>query len=581
MNYFKNIKFFIGNIYKEYPKELIFLIILIILEAILTSSSVLSIIPFADFLIDPDLKNPTKLTQLLLPMINFFDFEASYIVFAAIFIFSNLFRSIASLIVKYKFLKLKYEIEKSISKKTLKGIFQARWTFFNNLEYGGVLNSLTKEMANIGSALRQIGEVFASFFSLITYLAIPFFLDFKLSLFLFLSCFLIGSPFLLLSKTSKYFGKMRTLTGNKYLGKLSETFQSAKLIIGFGKSSEELSKNFSLLDIHVKSQLKSTFVSLIAMYLFKPLAIIVLIVAFGVNFDFQNLPKYAAFFWSFYGALPIVGQIFNSAVVVSNFTPSYQQIQNIISRSKDHLEHNGNLTLNNLNLDISLKDVSFKYQNKDDLFENCSTKIFKNKINTIVGESGVGKSTFLDLILSFQLPTTGKIFYGSENLKNLNLKNLRKEIGYVPQDSFLFDTSIRENIKWAKLNSNDDEIKESLKLANAYEFVMSLPNKLETRVGTRGLEISGGQRQRLALARALIRKPSILVLDEATNSIDQHSANLIIETLKNISMNTTIIISTHEKKLLEISDKIILVSEKKIINYENLNDFKKAANFII
>jgi len=581
MNYFENIKFFVISIYKDFPKELALLIILLVLEAVLTSTSVLSIIPFADYLIDPSLKNPNVITEYFLVILEFLNLETNYFIFALIFILSNLLRAFASLIIKYKFLKLKFEIEKSISKKILSDIFKARWTFFNNLEYGGIFNSLTKEMSFIGSALRQIGEVFGGLFSLITYLAIPFFLDIKLSLFVFFSCLLIGSPFLILSKTSKYYGNMRTLAGNKYFGKLSETFQATKLILGFGRSKDEVKKNFSLLDDYVKSDLKSQFVNLIAMYLFKPIAIIVLIAAFGIKFDFQSLPKYAAFFWSFYGALPIIGQIFNSAVVINNFTPSYQQIKNISSLSKSHYEHHGDKELNHYDFDISLDNVTFNYEGKNEIIKNCSIKIFNNKINTIVGESGAGKSSLIDLILAFQLPVSGEIFYGKQNLNNLNFKKLREKIGIVLQDPFLFNTSIRENIKWAKLNCDDNEIKESLKLANAYDFVMSLPQKLDTNVGMRGLEISGGQRQRIALARALIRNPSILILDEATSSIDKHSAELIVETLKNISKTTTIIISTHDKKLLEISDKIILLKDKKVLSYDNINQFNAQSNFFI
>ena len=574
MNYFENIKFFVISIYKDFPKELALLIILLVLEAILTSTSVLSIIPFADYLIDPSLKNPNVITEYFLVILEFLNLETNYFIFALIFILSNLLRAFASLIIKYKFLKLKFEIEKSISKKILSDIFKARWTFFNNLEYGGIFNSLTKEMSFIGSALRQIGEVFGGLFSLITYLAIPFFLDIKLSLFVFSSCLLIGLPFLILSKTSKYYGNMRTLAGNKYFGKLSETFQAAKLILGFGRSKDEVKKNFSLLDDYVKSDLKSQFVNLIAMYLFKPLAIIALIAAFGIKFDFQSLPKYAAFFWSFYGALPIVGQIFNSAVVINNFTPSYIQIQNIAERSKAHFENHGDEELDDYNIDINLKDVSFKYEGKNEIIKNCSIKIFNNKINTIVGESGIGKSTLIDLILAFQLPITGNIFFGKKNLNSLNLKKLRSEIGIVPQDPFLFNTSIRENIRWAKSNCDDSEIDVSLKLANAYDFVMSLPKKLDTQVGIRGLEISGGQRQRIALARALVRKPSILILDEATSSIDNHSADLIMDTIKKISKSTTIIISTHDEKMIKISDKIILLKDKKIFNIDGYKDLK-------
>ena len=115
------------------------------------------------------------------------------------------------------------------------------------------------------------------------------------------------------------------------------------------------------------------------MYLFKPLAIIILIVAFGVNFDFQSLPTYAAFFWSFYGALPIVGTILNSVVVINNFTPSYQQIQNIINRSKDHYERSGEIILENSNFDIIINNISFKYEGKNELLKDCSLKFLIKK----------------------------------------------------------------------------------------------------------------------------------------------------------------------------------------------------------
>ena len=135
MIYLKNIKFFVQSVYKDYPKEFILLIIFLVVEALLTSSAVLSIIPFADYLIDPELNNPNALTIYFLKFFITFDIQPSYLAFATIFILSNSLRAGASLLIKFKLIQLKFKIEKSIAKKTLKQIFQARWTFFNNLEY--------------------------------------------------------------------------------------------------------------------------------------------------------------------------------------------------------------------------------------------------------------------------------------------------------------------------------------------------------------------------------------------------------------------------------------------------------------
>ena len=215
--------------------------------------------------------------------------------------------------IKYRILKIKFSIEKSISVEIfLNKILIAKWSFFNNIKYGTILNSLTKEINFIGSASRAIGEVFASFFNIFTYILIPFFIDPTLTIYLILSSFILGMPFLLLSKVSKKFGEKRTSAGNNYIGKLNETIQTVKLINGFGLFKKELNYNISLQN-YIDADLKSQITNVIAMYLFKPLGLIALIFVFSFVFDVKDLPSYAAIFWSFYGALPLIGNILNTA----------------------------------------------------------------------------------------------------------------------------------------------------------------------------------------------------------------------------------------------------------------------------
>ncbi len=567
MQYLKTLKNFLFEIINKYPKEFLILVILMVAEAFLIAISVLSLIPFADYLFDPTLADPNKFTKILISILSYFNLSAGYLNFTLIFILSNFLKAFSSLFIKYRILKIKFSIEKSISIEILNKILLARWSFFNNVKYGTILNSLTKEINFIGSASRSIGEVFANFFNIFTYILIPFFIDPKLTLYIILSSFIIGVPFLLLSKVSKKFGEKRTSAGNNYIGKLNETIQSAKLINGFGLFKKELNHNISFLQKYIDADLKSQITNVIAMYLFKPLGLIALIFVFSFIFKIENIPSYAAVFWSFYGALPLIGNILNTAVIINNYQPSYKQISNIINRAEKYYEKNGEIKISEINDDIIFKNIGFSYDENKIILNNCNLTIFKNKINALIGDSGVGKSTIIDLLMGFQKATSGEIFINQTKIDELDLNYFRQNIGYVPQDPMLFHTSIKNNIMWAKNNNiSEDQVVEALKLANALEFVMSFPNKLETTVGEKGTEISGGQRQRIALARALVRKPKLLILDEPTSSIDTESENLINETLKKLSSFTTIVMISHSQETKNISDFVNIIENGKATN---------------
>ncbi len=575
MNYLNTIKQFISDITSKYPKEFIILVSLMVIEAFIIAISVLSLIPFADYLLDPSLTNPNKFTEILLNIFSKLGFTPSYFSFASIFVISNLVKAALSLLVKYRILKIKFSIEKSIAAEILNKILVTKWSFFNNFKHGKILNSLTKEINFIGVASRVIGETFASFFNILTYIIIPFFVNPFMTSLIIISCFLLGLPFLLLSKTSKKLGEERTLAGNNYIGKLNETINGVKLIIGFGLHNKEFNSNVSLLEKYISSDLKSQIVNLIATYLFKPLGIIILIFVFSLVFEVQNIPAYAAIFWSFYGALPLIGNILNTAVVINNYQPSYMQISEIINRADNFKEKDGIEKIEKIEEDIVFKDVSFSYDEKKKVLDNCNLKIIKNKITTLVGDSGVGKSTIIDLLMGFQKTQSGNIIINKKNIDEINLKLLRKNIGYVPQDPMLFYTSIRNNIAWAKdTHVSDSEIVDVLKLSNAYDFVMKFPKNIETTVGEKGTEISGGQRQRIALARALIRKPKLLILDEATSSIDKESEILINQSLKKLSNNTTILMITHSESSTKIADKIIMIENGRAKLKENFSNLK-------
>ena len=233
-------------------------------------------------------------------------------------------------------------------------------------------------------------------------------------------------------------------------------------------------------------------------------------------------------------------------------------IDNSAGQKLDHIE--GNIDFNN---------VVFAYPLKPDrtILKGASFHIRKNEKTALVGESGCGKTTCIQLIERFYdlLDGNGTITLDGKELKNLNLKWMRENIGYVGQEPVLFATSVKENLMMAKEDATDDEIWQALKRANAYDFVQSLPEKLDTFVGNQGTQLSGGQKQRLAIARAILKNPAILLLDEATSALDRKNEMEIQKTLDEISEGRTTIVIAHRLSTIINSDHIIVFDEGRVV----------------
>ena len=240
---------------------------------------------------------------------------------------------------------------------------------------------------------------------------------------------------------------------------------------------------------------------------------------------------------------------------------------------------NGTIKFNKLNHKIEFKDVNFSYKNKNRIIDNLNIEIKKNSITSIIGKSGSGKSTIMDLIAGLLEISDGEILIDQINLKDIDLSTFREKIGYVTQDTTLFNTSILNNLTYVSSKQySEGQIWESLKFANMSEFVESLPDKLNTNIGEQGIQFSGGQRQRLSLARAFLKKPNILILDEATSSLDSISEQEIQKTIVNFKKeDTTTIIIAHRLSTIKTSDFIFVIENGKIIekgDYKKLTSMK-------
>lgn len=213
---------------------------------------------------------------------------------------------------------------------------------------------------------------------------------------------------------------------------------------------------------------------------------------------------------------------------------------------------------------ISIENISFKYD-EDYILKNFSIQVPKGKTVALVGQSGSGKSTIANLVTRFYDVNEGEISIDGNNIKNVTKKSLRYQMGLVTQDSILFNDTIKNNILLGKPDATEKEIIEALKIANAWEFVSQLPNGIETNVGDAGNNFSGGQKQRLSIARAVLKNPPIMILDEATSALDTESEKLVQEALENMMKNRTSIVIAHRLSTIQNADNIVVMQRGEIV----------------
>jgi ATP-binding cassette, subfamily B, bacterial MsbA len=208
---------------------------------------------------------------------------------------------------------------------------------------------------------------------------------------------------------------------------------------------------------------------------------------------------------------------------------------------------------------ITFEGVHFRYEDRQEVLHDIHLDIAPGEIIALVGPSGAGKSTIFNLIPRFYDVTGGSLCIDGHDVRHVTQASLRAQIGIVPQETLLFGGTIRENIRYGRLDASDTEIVEAARAANAHEFIMSLPDQYETIVGERGVRLSGGQRQRVAIARAILKNPRILLLDEATSSLDSESEHLVQEALARLMQNRTTVIIAHRLSTVQVAHRIAVL----------------------
>ncbi len=254
-----------------------------------------------------------------------------------------------------------------------------------------------------------------------------------------------------------------------------------------------------------------------------------------------------------------------------NFTEQYQKgisgferFLEIMNTDPDIKDKKGAIEIKDVKGKIEFKNVSFGYDNKNSILNDINMNIECGKTVAIVGPSGSGKTTFCNIIPRFYEIYEGMVTIDGIDIKDIKLKSLRRNIGIVQQDVYIFGGTIKDNIAYGDSNASEEEIIKAAKKANAHEFIMGLENGYDTYVGERGVKLSGGQKQRISIARVFLKNPPILILDEATSALDNESERYIQKSLERLSQNRTTIVIAHRLSTIRNADKIVVLTQEGI-----------------
>lgn len=267
-----------------------------------------------------------------------------------------------------------------------------------------------------------------------------------------------------------------------------------------------------------------------------------------------------------YRLLPRATAVNNKVANVLSRWPNVERVGSMLRRDdKQYVEH-GTVPIERIEKGLSFRDVSLCYGERDEpAVSGLTFDVPAGTMTALVGPSGAGKSTVVNLLLRLYDPTDGDISVDGHALNDLRLGDWRSRIGLVDQEPFIFHSSVRENIGFAKLDATDEEISVAARAAAAHDFVCELPDGYDTVVGERGQRLSGGQRQRIAIARALVRRPSLLILDEATSALDSASERAIQEAIEGVRAEFTVVAIAHRLSTIAMADQILVLDGGRIV----------------
>jgi subfamily B ATP-binding cassette protein MsbA len=581
---------------KPYWKNLVLIFILSIFYAVLNGLSIYLVIPLLDTLFQGSgASQQVSTTQSLQSSSSFLpgflidlketasqwftDFVYSgdkieilmkiCVVILIVFFLKNLFGYLQSYFMAY----VEYSSMNDLRDAAYKHLHKLPISYFKKERVGNLISRFTNDISKIQDS---ISATFSSLIkeplTIIVFLIIALSISWQLTLF---AAVILPVSMLAIMWIGLKVRKQSTLVQRKIAditSVLQETISGVKVVKAFGMEPYENKKFVKETKSYLKTILKIVRIRDAASPITEMISIIVgaIIIYYGGTLVLKSATISASLFMGFLLAIFQMMKPIKDLSTVNNRIQeagaAADRIFEILDTIPDIKDSKDAKTLSDFKETVRFNKVSFKYEDSEEwVLDDINIEVVKGDIIALVGPSGGGKSTLVDLIPRFYDPIKGSILIDGEDIRNYTLDSLRSKMGIVTQETFLFNSSIKDNIAYGLDNYPDEKIIEAAKAANAHEFIIQTNDGYDTIIGERGVKLSGGQRQRLTIARAILKNPDIMIFDEATSALDSESEILVQEAIERMMKNRTTVVIAHRLSTIRNATRIIVIERGKII----------------
>ena len=557
-----------GKLYRILDhKHKIYFSVLIVLSigfSLIETVGISVIIPFISLASDPNLVDGGWYRKAF----DFFGFASaqSFIITLGIgIIFFYFFRALYSVSLTYVMNRFSAGVYKRLSKNIFKTILSISYKAYVQKNSAEQIRSISEETSEISRLIFNVLQFCSELFTILLVYMVIVILNWKMTLvitagLLFMVCILLS----ILTKISKVQGAARLEAGRKIYRSLKETLGNIKYVKLKGNEEQILQTYDAAIKIKTRAEviydvLGSIPKGILESIGFSFLIAVVIFIMWTHNDASRVIPVISMYALALYRILPSVHRMLQN---INNIAYTEKTLESVYENLHQPAEHEEAAPLE-YERSIRLENICFRYITGGTVLNDISFNINKGEKVAIIGESGGGKSTLVDIITGIHKPVSGKLYIDDTVLTGANIRSWRKKIGYIPQSIYLFDGTVAENVSFGS-QPDEEKIKLALQKANIWDF-LAQKEGIHTRVGDGGIQLSGGQQQRIGIARALYDDPEILVLDEATSSLDTETEKKIMEEIYDVSKSKTLIVIAHRLSTVERCDKKICIEQGKII----------------
>ncbi|MGV8124725.1 MAG: ABC transporter ATP-binding protein [Candidatus Xenobiia bacterium LiM19] len=557
----QTVKEFLRQFYRFAPKKILLYMTCTLSSAILEGISLLLLVPFlsAAGMGPSPAAGKSAFDEKILVIILFL-----YLLITIIEEFIKRSTSILMIAIKAGFYR-------ALSDRFYEAFACSRWQAIVKQRRSDIANALTNELKTIDIGTQISLQTFSTIPSVLIQVAISFIISWQVTL----AAVLFGVLFFFVMRpVNRRLGDIAESLNNVLRDSLSDVNEhlgGIKEIKGYGAEkvhSERFQKKTRRTEEQYVQFIR-TFSTSNFIYNTATIVMLAIFIYGAVAFFHESIVKLIVLSIVFFRIWPLFATYQTSLQFFIMMIPAWESFSNRmkeLSEAREEFSEEPGGEPMALKKGIEVREVTFFYSGQEQpTLRNVSLSISAHSFMAVTGLSGSGKSTFVDILLGLLEPSSGEVAVDGDELQPSTAHRWRSAVGFVPQDTFLFNGTVRENLQWSRPSATDGELWEALKLAAADDFIRALPQGLDTGCGDRGTRFSGGERQRIALARALLRSPSLLVLDEATSSLDTENEKRIIDAIKSLYGKMTIVMVAHRLSTIREADEIVLFENGTVI----------------